>query len=134
MKRSTDSSILACLAALKASSAFCFVLLSALPGEANQPPKKTDPKSVPENLIVPARPGHYDEIFREIEMADGRREKILRPEYKDVVDVASRSISKSGWSLGLISEVVRSGSFLRTFMPVVGAQRFRKPGSFRKRY
>ena len=90
MKRSTDSSILACLAALKASSAFCFVLLSALPGEANQPPKKTDPKSVPENLIVPARPGHYDEIFREIEMADGRREKILRPEYKDVVDVASR--------------------------------------------
>ena len=48
--------------------------------------QKTEHKS----LIIPARPGHYDEIFREIEMEDGRLVKVVRPEYKDVVDVAQR--------------------------------------------
>jgi uncharacterized circularly permuted ATP-grasp superfamily protein len=46
--------------------------------------------AIAQGIILPARPGHYDEVFREIEMADGRRVKMVRPEYKDVVDVAGK--------------------------------------------
>jgi hypothetical protein len=41
-----------------------------------------------QNLISTAKPGHYDEMYREVQMGNGRLTKILRPEYQDVVRVA----------------------------------------------